>query len=157
MIGPTRRDGAIVYDQITSVADLPRGCSDDQKPASYRLKQADHEALFGYAVGPHSWKKYLFPPRLRLFRSGVTGRADRISSPKMPLRRAMPSWVSASCELAALAIQDRVFNGDMPDPYYARVRREVFIIAVNCTHPGGTCFCASMETGRAAAAVMTWP
>jgi hypothetical protein len=30
---------------------------------------------------------------------------------------------------------------------YARRRAGVFIVAVNCTEPGETCFCASMDTG----------
>ena len=30
---------------------------------SYRLRRRDDEALFGYNVGPHSWKRYQLPPR----------------------------------------------------------------------------------------------
>ena len=33
---------------------------------------------------------------------------------------------------------------------FARTRQALFIIAVNCTEPGGVCFCASMGTGPAA-------
>ncbi len=29
-------------------------------------------------------------------------------------------------------------------------RRQIFVVAVNCTEPGGLCFCASMGTGPAA-------
>ena len=38
------------------------------------------EARFGYAVGPHSWKRFLFPPRVRLWqarRNGDGARRDR--------------------------------------------------------------------------------
>ena len=62
LIGPTVRDGAIVYDDISTSADLPAGWTDEQDGGHYRLRRRDDEALFGYAVGPHSWKKYLFPP-----------------------------------------------------------------------------------------------
>ena len=34
-----------------------------------------------------------------------------------------------------------------PDSGYARRRAGVFIVAVNCTEPGETCFCTSMGTG----------
>jgi len=61
IIRPTVRDQAIVYDEIRSVGDLPVGWTDRQDGGSYRLR--DDEALFGYAVGPHSWKQYHLPPR----------------------------------------------------------------------------------------------
>ncbi|MER3442058.1 MAG: hypothetical protein C4296_11915 [Gemmataceae bacterium] len=55
-----------------------------------------------------------------------------------------------SCELHALAIQDRVFmnrGSGWSDPYYSAARRRLFLIAVECQYPGGTCFCASAGTG----------
>ncbi len=52
------------------------------------------------------------------------------------------------CELAAIAIQDRVFTGGAYiDPRYQSIRDRVFIVGVNCVEAGGTCFCASMGTG----------
>jgi ferredoxin len=53
-----------------------------------------------------------------------------------------------SCELHAIAIQDKVFmGGPHVDPSYQSRRKNTFIIAVNCGQAGGTCFCASMQTG----------
>ncbi len=69
LIGPTVRDRAIVYDDIASVADLPRGWTDEQDGGRYRLERRDDDALFGYAVGPHSWKRFLHPPVQRLWRA----------------------------------------------------------------------------------------
>src|SRR5215470_3880647 len=66
VIGPVVRDGAIIYDHIDGLAELPAGWTDEQEAGQYRLKRRDDAALFGYAVGPHSWKKYLFPPSARL-------------------------------------------------------------------------------------------
>src|SRR5487761_901271 len=68
VLGPTVHDGAIVYDDIGSPADMPRGWTDDQQGGHYRLLRRDDEALFGYAVGPHSWKKFLHPPAVRLWK-----------------------------------------------------------------------------------------
>ncbi|MDB5391925.1 MAG: asrA, partial [Planctomycetaceae bacterium] len=62
VIGPTIDQGAIVYDEISSVAQLPQGWTDQQSPGEYRLERRDDNAWFGYVVGPHSWKRYLFPP-----------------------------------------------------------------------------------------------
>ena len=39
LIGPTVRDGAIVYDDISTSADLPAGWTDDQDGGSYRLQR----------------------------------------------------------------------------------------------------------------------
>jgi ferredoxin len=55
------------------------------------------------------------------------------------------------CELAAIAVQDRVLlGGHTPDASYESSREEVFLVAVNCGEPSGLCFCVSMGTGPAA-------
>src|SRR5690606_13591296 len=57
------------------------------------------------------------------------------------------------CELAAIQIQDKVFiREDFTDPIYQKRRQNIFILAVDCLHPGDTCFCASMGTGPEAKA-----
>ncbi|MGE3804969.1 MAG: 4Fe-4S dicluster domain-containing protein [Gemmataceae bacterium] len=149
VIGPRIDQAAIVYAPIESSRDLPRGWTDRQEPGSYRLEQRDDDAYFGYAVGPHSWKKFLFPPVTRLWHgqrtaSGFDVRAEEHDPP----RRALLGL--RSCELHALAIQDRVFigrEGRFTDPHYALARERLFLVAVECETPAGTCFCASMETG----------
>ncbi len=150
LLGPTVRDGAIVYDEITSPDELPVGWTDEQEKGMYRMKRRDDNALFGYVVGPHSWKRYLFPPLLRLFsvkRNGTGLEVDQETISGIENTRYAFIGVR-SCELHAMAIQDRVFlNGQFPDPHYAAVRERVFIVAINCTEPGGTCFCTSMNTG----------
>ncbi|MBI3858222.1 MAG: 4Fe-4S dicluster domain-containing protein [Planctomycetes bacterium] len=144
VVGPTVRDAAIVYDEIRTVADLPEGWTDEQEAGTYRLKRRDDAALFGYVVGPHSWKKYLFPPRLRLWQatrsaSGFSVETDQ--TPPTPL-----AFLGArSCEIHAIAIQDKVFMG--VDPVYRAQREKLFIVALNCGQAGGTCFCVSMKTG----------
>ena len=37
VIGPTARDGAIVYDELTGLDDLPAGWTDHQDAGTYRL------------------------------------------------------------------------------------------------------------------------
>ena len=147
LIGPTVRDGAIVYDEIASSADLPAGWTDDQDGGTYRLHRRGDEALFGYNVGPQSWKRYLFPPSSQLARVrsedclsfAAVGEPDAAPLAFLGVR---------SCELHAIAIQDRVFlGGRHPDPVYADRREGAFIVAVNCGQAGGTCFCVSMQTG----------
>jgi len=147
LIGPTVRDGAIVYDEIEEVADLPIGYGDEQAPGHYRLKRRGDQALFGYVVGPHAWKKYLFPPEVRLWSAKRTGAAFEIeTTPEAVPARAFIGV--RPCELAAIAIQDQVFLGEAHvDPIYQARREKIAIIAVNCGAPAATCFCTSMETG----------
>ncbi|HEX9644061.1 MAG TPA: 4Fe-4S dicluster domain-containing protein [Acidimicrobiia bacterium] len=145
--GPTIRDSAIVYDEIASLGDLPEGWTDEQDGGTYRLRRRDDSALFGYAVGPHSWKKYLFPPRNLLWKgqrdeTGFTVTAPADDPPPYAF------FGVRGCELAAIAIQDKVFDGDIhADPHYGSVRRNAFLVGINCGTAGGTCFCVSMGTG----------
>lgn len=53
-----------------------------------------------------------------------------------------------ACDLAAIAVQDRVFlEGPYRNPHYAARRAGLFIVAVNCALATDTCFCSSMDTG----------
>jgi ferredoxin len=147
LVGPTIRDGAIVHAAIQGIEDLPAGWTETQDAGRYRLKRRDDAALFGYSVGPQSWKQFFFVPRLRLFTARKTGQGVRfereeLSPPKLALIGAR------SCDLHAIEVQDRTFlDGPFVDADYAARRREVFIVAVNCGQAGGTCFCVSMQTG----------
>jgi ferredoxin len=147
VVGPTLGQEAIVYDELRSADALPAGWTDEQGPGSYRLKRRDDEALFGYAVGPHSWKRFLFPPVTPLFSASRDGRAMLTEDPEPPAPKYAFIGVRA-CEVAAIDVQDRVFVGPgAEDPLYGARRNGAFLVAVNCTEAGGTCFCVSMETG----------
>jgi ferredoxin len=145
VVGPTLRDGAIVYDDLETAADLPAGWTDDQDGGTYRLRRRNDDALFGYNLGPQSWKRNLFPPSSLLWKIERDRRVA--TAPVDDVPRFAFIGVRA-CELHAIAIQDRVFMGGAHvDPVYASRREGVFVVAVNCGQAGGTCFCVSMETG----------
>jgi sulfhydrogenase subunit beta (sulfur reductase) len=147
VIGPTVREQAIVYDTLTSLDDLPIGYTDEQDGGSYRLKRRHDRALFGYAVGPHSWKKFLHPPSVRLWQASRTEHGFRIAE-EQPENPKYAFIGVRSCELHAIAVQDRVFmRGEHTDPIYQSRREQLCIIAVNCGQAGGTCFCVSMQSG----------
>jgi ferredoxin len=147
LVGPTVRDGAIVYDDITRVADLPVGWTDVQEAGTFRLSRRSDEALFGYVPGAHSWKQFLHLPRRRLWQATRTSKGIELVPDLEPHSR-LALIGARSCELQAVAIQDRVLmGGPCVDPDYAARRKDVFVIAVNCAQAGGTCFCVSMGTG----------
>ncbi len=147
VVGPTIDQEAIVYGDIASADDLPVGWTDIQEPGTYRLQRRDDEACFGYVVGPHSWKKYLYPPLTLVASADRTEAGWQLSVPETEQRRYALLGVRA-CELAAIRIQDKVFlGGPFVDPTYQRRRSAAFIVAVNCTQAAATCFCTSMNTG----------
>lgn len=147
IVGPTVADGAIIYDEIEGVNDLPQGFGDEQAPGRYALTRRDDAAMFGYAVGPQSWKKFLHPPTLRLWRAVREGDEVRVEAEE-PTGEAHAFLGVRACELNAIAIQDRVLmGGEYIDPHYKARREQAFIIAVNCGEAGGACFCVSMRAG----------
>jgi sulfhydrogenase subunit beta (sulfur reductase) len=148
LIGPTVKDGAIILDEIFSADSLPKGWTDIQSPASYALDRRSDDALFGYVVGPQSWKKFLYPPRLKLFTANKNGKGFDVEPNTNGAPRKYAFIGVRPCELSALKIHDEVFyQGTYADPHYSVTRRQMFIVAVNCTEPGGNCFCTSMATG----------
>ncbi len=152
VIGPVLRDGAIVYDTVTRLDEFPAGWTDRQDGGRYRLERRSDAAYFGYAVGPHSWKRFLHPPIERLWQAHRDGGGFSVVEENAPTERLAFIGVRA-CELHAMAIQDRVFlGGQYRDRAYEVRREHAFIVAVDCGEAGGTCFCASMGTGPKAEA-----
>ena len=145
-IGPILEGGRIVYGPLDSSTDLPIGKTDLHDGGMYRIIDRPDQALFGYNLPSDSWKQYLFPPRTLLWSAERTNGSFSVSPPDFEPPRYALFGVRA-CELAAIGIQDRVFDGDHPDPHYMSIRERVFIVGVNCVQAGGTCFCASMGTG----------
>jgi sulfhydrogenase subunit beta (sulfur reductase) len=152
VLGPRLRDGAIVYDEIASVSDLPAGWTDRQEAGKYRLMRRTDDALFGFAVGPQSWKQFLHPPVERMWTARRRDDAVAIEPAEAAPRKFAFIGVRA-CELRAIAIQDKVFlDGPYADVGYGLRRQDAFLVAVNCAEAGGTCFCVSMDAGPKAEA-----
>lgn len=146
VIGPTVRDGAVVYEEITQIGELPGGWGEDQGPGHYRLRRRDDDLLFGYAVGPDSWKRFLFPPVSTTWQAEVSRDGVEVAPPSEVPRYAFLGV--RACELAAIAVQDRVFvQTSYPDRDYAARREQALFVAVNCSSPATTCFCPSMGSG----------
>lgn len=147
LLGPIVRDGAIVYDEFSADSDLPTGWSDTQSGGSYRLEKTDSKRVFGFTIGQQSWKSFFYSPTLKYWTAKKENGEIEIEvvnsdSPKQALIGVR------GCELAALAIHDKVLMEDQyKDPHYAALRENSLIVAVNCAKACGTCFCDSMNTG----------
>ncbi|HET6847038.1 MAG TPA: 4Fe-4S dicluster domain-containing protein [Anaerolineales bacterium] len=147
LVGPRVRDETIVYAELEGIEDLPRGCTTQQAPGRFRLLRDQNAHYFDFIPAAASWKQFLFPARQDLFRLRKDGSAWVLSD-SAPAVQALAFVGVRACELAAIQIQDRVFlRPDYADPTYRGRRSKAFILAVNCLHPSGTCFCSAMGTG----------
>lgn len=147
-IAPQVKDGAILYSPLESIKDLPQGVSDHQAPGNYRLQKSQDKEFFRWSNGPQSLKPILFPPHENLWR------AEKNSAGKIKFTREYPEATPLaiiglrSCDLAAMESMDRHFlRSDNPDPWYRTRRENLLLVAVNCTSPSSSCFCASTGTG----------
>ena len=132
LIGPTVRDGAIVLDEIAGAADLPAGWTEVQEAGTYRLQRRADGALFGYSLGPQSWKPHFFAPRLRLWRARRDGAGFEVEADDAAPPPRLALLGARSCDLHAIAIQDRVFAaGPHPDPDYSARRAEPLKVSLD--------------------------
>ena len=150
VVGPQVADGAIVLRDLGGVSDLPTGWLDEQDGGSYRLRPDPAAGAFDHVVGPHSLKNFLFPARETVAEFVQDG-SGWSQAPRPPAEPPLAVIGARGCDLAALAVQDRVFlgGGHVDEGYRAR-REGLFLVAVNCRRAAATCFCHSMGCGPAA-------
>ncbi len=154
VIAPVLQEGVVLLRPISSAGQIARGLHDLQDGGHYRLEKNDAALYFEYVVGPDSAKRYFFPPKqdlfeLKLEEEGFGVEETTVQAPKLAFLGLR------SCDLASVHIQNRVFAAEPDqqkirceaDSYYNRAREQSFLAAVDCTRPGGTCFCGSMGTG----------
>jgi NAD(P)H-flavin reductase len=153
VLGPVVEDGALKVAEIEQASDLPFGWTVTSAPGVVRLEQraADDpraQRAFDNAATWGGLKPWTFPPRVDALSIATLddGRlAVRVESPAV-----QPTAVigARACDLAALAVHDRVLSGGPAvDPDYAARRADLFVVAVECAYATSTCFCSSMGTG----------
>ena len=108
-LGPSVRQGSIVYDEVASTSDLPIGWTDEQDGGTYRLKRREDDALFGFVVGPHSCQFFQVPVT-RLWQANRENGIIQIQQEEDRPQRIASIGVR-SCDLHAVAIQDLAFLG----------------------------------------------
>ncbi|WP_280246624.1 4Fe-4S dicluster domain-containing protein [Nocardia abscessus] len=144
VIGPQVRDGAIVLDELDGGSRLPAGWGVETAPGRYRLHRRDDEAVFAHSAGPGSWKQFLHPPRRKIAQLGPDLEMEPVED--TPVRSAFLGV--RGCDLTSIAILGQVLGGGAhSDASFTARRKDLFVVAANCTEPGGVCFCASMGTG----------
>lgn len=153
MVGPTVTDGVIVVSDITVAADLPVGWTLSVGPGRARLERLPDgpgaTRAFHYPVPAEGIKRFTFPSRVDALSMETDADGTvrvRVEAPPEPVPIAIIG--ARACDLAALAVHDRVLaGGPAVDPDYAARRSDLLIVAVECAVAASTCFCASMGTG----------
>jgi sulfhydrogenase subunit beta (sulfur reductase) len=153
-IGPQVRDSSVVLDTISSSSDLAAGVTLEQAPGKCRvtpLPEGDRRR-FAWAVGTDSAKATRHPAEKVLFTAIDTDGAFRVEpEPEAPGGKPLALIGLRSCDVAAAGTLHNVLGsggGEQAGPFGPG---RPFVVVVNCTDPGGTCFCASMGTGPALA------
>ena len=148
VIGPHVSQNTIEYLPLHQVDELPFAYRDKQEPGRYHLVKTSHERYFAWANGAQALKPMTFKASQTLWQAHKNANQElEFSTPSSPLLNTAVIGVRA-CDLAALAIQDQHFlQGDYVDPFYQSQRQHLFLVAVNCSHPASTCFCASTGDG----------
>ena len=149
-VGPQVRDGAIVYDQLTQATQLPWGIRDHQSPGAYRLETLSENKAFSWANGPQAIKPILFKPSETVWRVARDATGKLVFNSHIAEELPVAIFGARACDLAAMAIQDKVFLSKAhADPRYRARRESLFVVAVNCTYSSSNCFCVSAGTGPA--------
>lgn len=147
IMGPQARDNRIDFAKINSTEELPWGIALNQEAGASQLVEGPENRCFGWANGPQALKPMLFAPREPLWRIN-SAKDGFVVDPIEPRQNRHAVIGVRACDLAALKIQDEHFlDGPYPDPHYGARRDGLLIVAVNCTHPASTCFCASTGDG----------
>lgn len=147
-IGPQVHDNAIVYDPLKHAEELPWGIQDHQSKGQYRLEKTDEKKAFSFANGAQAIKPLLFKPKETVWKVVRNTEGKLEFKPHHPKEQPIAIIGARSCDLAAMAIQDKVFLSDKNiDPRYKERRENLFIVAINCSYSSQNCFCVSAGTG----------
>jgi ferredoxin len=151
VIGPSVHDGAIVYRPLENSAALPAGWHADQAPGRYSMRHDASPRQFAWANGPQALKPLHFVPREALFRARRDPHGKLVFEAVHTQHTPTAVIGVRGCDLAALALNDAHFaRAGAVDAHYAARRRDLFIVAVDCSDPADTCFCASTGDGPSA-------
>lgn len=147
-IAPQVRDGVIVYEALTDAKRLPWGVRDYQAPGEYQLEKGDVNKAFSWSNGAQAIKPLLFKPIETVWQVVRSAEGKLEFKPEQALEQPIAIFGARACDLAAMAIQDKVFLSDEhEDVRYRQRRTSLFVIAVNCSVSSNNCFCVSAGTG----------
>ena len=150
-IGPKVQDSTIVYGDIGSTDQLPKGIEDQQAPGRYNLNTQHHSRYFAWANGPQAIKPYSFAPQETLWQCTRDSQGNLQFDAQIPDSKPMAIIGVRACDLAALQLQrDHFLHQQYSDPWFRQRTSNLLLIAVHCSHPSSNCFCHATGDGPVA-------
>lgn len=147
-VGPQVRDGAIVYDEINNVDQLPWGIRDYQSPGEYRLENISENKAFAFSNGAQAIKPILFKPQEIVWKVMRDNNGKLTFQPGNAFEKPVAIIGARACDIAGMTVQDKVFlDPKNTDSRYQSRREQLFVVAVNCIYASNNCFCVSAGTG----------
>lgn len=148
-LGPVEADGAIQFQPVSSIKQLPIGVRNSQEPGNYRLHDEHDERLFAWNHGPQGIKPLCFAAEEVLWHETKQDAGLKVIQ-SLPSTQPTAVIGVRSCDIAALSIQDQHFmREESTDPHYKARRDQLLLIGVDCAQSAKTCFCASTGDGPA--------
>jgi ferredoxin len=92
-------------------------------------------------------KEYLFKQKEILFNWKKDNGNISVETPRNMNGNSRIYFGIRPCDIYGLKYMDKFFLEGYKDEFYWKNRNEAVIIAINCSKPGGNCFCSSMGTG----------
>ena len=143
-LGPSVKDGAVVFEAFNHVDALAKGFVDTQDAGHYSLTASDTPTIFDWTVGPQGIKPWVFKARETLWQVQKDVDKNLQFSEVKEESRPIAFFGARACDIAALKIQDQHFNDDL---HYNSRREKLFVVGVNCSRSAATCFCSSTGDG----------
>lgn len=91
-------------------------------------------------------KEFFLPPTETMFTFASRKEGFDVVVPRNVEKRRVIFGVRP-CDVNALLILDKVFDGDREDEYYLSRREKTTLVALGCNQPAARCFCGSFGTG----------
>jgi hypothetical protein len=125
VVAPVKKEGLVLFEEIGSGG----------------------EALLDFANSRQSPKELFFPQAEVLFSYDLSEGEPTLDEPPPEPRRTV-IFGMRPCDAKAISLLDKVFlQDDCEDPNYLRRRESTVILALGCTQPRSSCFCASLGGG----------
>lgn len=91
-------------------------------------------------------KKIIFPQRERFLEFSTSNDGQFEVKETLPEEKATAIFGVRPCDAKALMLTDKVFGGDLVDPYYWKRRNQATLVGLACSFPPSPdCFCLSVE------------
>lgn len=148
VIGPQVKAQAIVYGPLEHMNQLPWGYQDIQQAGSTKLVNTSKNEAFLFSNSAQAIKPELFKSKEHLWKVKRDSKGKLVFTPILAEQKKLALFGVRPCDVAAMLIQDQVFDAPPhKDQHYLSRRNSSLVIVVNCGYSAKNCFCISAGFG----------